>query len=576
MKKRHILIGTSIAIVVLIVAVLAIGVFHSGATPTANADEPPKCEFCHGDMDRLSEMTDSPAKLYVDLALFSQEAHAGVACATCHGCDTTSKVPEKICTNGHAYKNPADPSVVSKTCGTCHPDMTARQATSIHANLSGIHTALVELMGPSKGDFTFQATCSDCHASCSSCHMEDPDRRNLLWPRVTSHRFSDAPESKVCVACHVGMGDTYLGVKGPSGHAPSLMAQAGIECVECHKDKDVHGTGVKKTFSMESPKPVCADCHSDPTHRTKVTNGTKVAPQYTRDISAHAIHSDDALSCEACHTVWYQSCWNCHNGRTDKTVEELFLAVSPLTNKIQPAAHSPASSGTSDPNASIKGGWAIKSRHSWGRSLSCETCHTDADVYIDAEERKSPFVGYWTPQHANARFVDEKIVQLLIIDTKKLKQDVHKDATCEDCHQSLTDNVCASCHNKTQKTGKTVLSANADWSRTDYIAARAGLDLTQEEIAKAKSAGMNVAAWQSNLQNLENSYLQISNEFHGNPGQAQTKIKSVSTDSQALGLSIQQAVVAQSSQKQYTPSAIMLAIGLFGAAMLGLVLYKQK
>jgi hypothetical protein len=573
-QRKTILIGITALILLAIIAAGAWFFFAPRNLVATTTDS--KCVNCHSDKERLKTLTDRFEQVYVDPEQMAQEAHSGLACTTCHGGDPTKDTPEEACINGKSYKDPAAPNIVEKTCGSCHTEITGRFVKSIHASLDGIHTSLVDLMGEKQGTFTFQATCNDCHTSCSSCHMETPDRRNVLYPNTASHHFEPLSDSKNCAACHSGMGDTYFGVEGSPGHAPSLMAQAGIQCTECHGDKDVHGTGTKTTFSMQSPKPQCIDCHSNPTRQTAVANGTEVAPQYSLDIPAHAMHSDTALSCEACHTEWYQSCWNCHNGKTDKTVESLFLAVSPLTQKIQPAAHSPATSGASDPNSSIQGGWAIKSRHSWGASVNCEACHTDAAVYIDTEGRKAPFVGYWSAQHANASFVDDTLVQLLLIDTTKLKQDAHKDTKCDDCHQSLTDNVCASCHDKTTKTGKTVLPADADWSRTDYVAARESLTSVQEWIDKAKSSGMSVTAWESDLKNLHNNYLQISNEFHGNPGQAQGEIKAVSTNSQALAKSIQQTVVAQSSQNQNTPTIVMLMTGLVGAAMLGLVLYRQK
>jgi hypothetical protein len=288
------------------------------------------------------------------------------------------------------------------------------------------------------------------------------------------------------------------------------------------------------------------------------------------------MHNDSAISCEACHTQWYPSCWNCHNGKTDKTVDSLFLAVSPLTKKFQPAAHSPATNTTGTlPSSPAKGGWAIKTRHSWGASQTCETCHTSLDVFISAVERQAPFVGYWSSKRANAVFVDEKLAQILVIDSNKLKQDAHKDVTCEDCHKSLADNVCADCHVKSVKTGKTFLKADADWSRTDYIAARTALENAADIIRQAKASGMNVDAWERDWQNLKDSYLQTSNDFHGQPGQAQVAMRTTRPNSQAFLRSIQETVLAQQNQNRGLQVGLLFGTGTVGAVLVGFVLNRK-
>lgn len=576
MQKKTLLLA--IGAVLLLVVIMASGWVFLTPRSSGNAATPASnCLNCHSDKERLKTFADRYQQVYVDPAQIAQQVHGGLACTTCHGGDPTKDTPEEACLNGKAYKDPAATKVVAKTCGNCHPEITARHVKSLHATLDGIRTALVDLLGEKEGTFRFEATCSDCHASCSGCHMETPDRRNVLYARAENHHFEARSESKNCAACHTGMGDTFFGEKNKPEHGPSLMARAGMQCVDCHGDKDVHGSGIKTTFSMESPKPHCDDCHRDPTRRVVLGDTSRVAPQYVPSTAAHAIHNEAVMSCEACHTQWYPSCWNCHNGRTDKTVYELFLGVSPLTKKIQPIAHSPATSGAgASASSDIQGGWAIKSRHSWGAAHSCETCHTQSDIYVDAEGRKAPFVGYWTPKRANGQFVDEKRVQGLIIDANKFKQDVHKNTKCNDCHASLADNVCTACHNKTQKSGKTVLSPAADWSRQNYIAVRETLTNAQELIAQAKTMGINVTTWERDWKNLKDNYLQISNEFHGNPGSAQIKMKTLGPDSQTFARTLQTALAAQPPQNQNLPAALLFATGTIGALMLGFVVYRQK
>jgi Cytochrome c3 len=381
----------------------------------------------------------------------------------------------------------------------------------------------------------------------------------------------------VCVACHNDMGTTFFGDPNNAKHAPSLMAQAGMQCTDCHGDQAVHGTGVKTTFQLESPQPTCQECHNQPVPRVTSAKDTRVAPQYSLDTPAHKIHANGNLACTACHTEWYSSCWNCHQGRVDKTVDSVFLAVNPLTKLIQPAAHSPATSGATGPiPTAVGGGWAIKSRHSWGASQTCEACHTDPAIYVSGPDRQAPFVAAWAAQRANASFVDEKLVQELVIDPNQLKQSAHRDQSCDDCHQSLTDQVCADCHTKTPTTGTTFLPADGDWSRSSYLAAQENLDQMGELIQKAQAAGMNLTSWQDQWTSLKTSYLQASNDFHAHPGQAQANVQLVRMNSQALLQNMQQTVQAQEFQKQVLPAGMLFGVGLIGFLSLRLGMNRRQ
>jgi nitrate/TMAO reductase-like tetraheme cytochrome c subunit len=578
MKKRVLVIGTLIAAIVVVAIVLGVIMLFSTGSPAPTTAAASKCAQCHGDRDRLAELSEQPDKYYVDPAQFAQEAHGGLACTKCHGGDPTQDTPQEACLNGKANKSPAATAMVAQTCGSCHSEITARNLKSIHTSLDGIHLSLVDLLGQKDGDFKFQSTCNACHTTCASCHMEEPDRRNILWPRVTSHHFEAKSNSTACAACHDGMASTFFGTTTAPKHAPSLMAQAGMQCVDCHGDKDVHGTGTKTQFSMQSPKPTCQECHSQPAPRVTSAKDTLVAPQYSLDTPAHAMHTESALSCEACHTQWYPSCWNCHDGKVDKQVESLYLAVSPLTNKISPAAHSPAVSGAGGPiPTTMGGGWAIKTRHSWGASQTCEACHTTPAVYVGGPERQAPFVGYWTAQRANAHFVDEQLAQTLIIDPAQLKQSAHKNQTCDDCHQSLTDAPCAQCHTQTTKSGKTVLPAEGDWSRTSYMNVKTNLDQMSDRITKAQASGINVADWQKQWNGLHTNYLQASNEFHSNPGQTLAQVNKIGSDSQVLLGNMRQTMQARQLQDQLTPVGWLVGTGMLGALALGLVVsHRQK
>lgn len=551
-RMRSVLLGLGVLIM------LAAGMPH-GAQSASPSD---CCAECHGDKARLQSLSQRWSKVYVDSTEFSKEVHAGLACTTCHAGDATKDDPKEACI-GIAYRDPAAPEVVEKTCGPCHADITSRHLKSIHSTMEGHRLALVDLLGPTEGPAALKEKCSNCHATCSECHMGEPDERGLLWPRTQSHRFEASPNSQVCWSCHGGTGETYLGERYNPVWGPSLMAQAGIECTGCHGDTDVHGTGVKTSFMIDAPKPHCSDCHSDPSRAVSTVEGRIAAPQFSPVTPAHAIHGEEAISCEACHTAWYANCWNCHQGRAGKTVDNVFLAVNPLTGKVHPAAHSPASSPDWGPiPAEVGGGWAIKSRHSWGESQTCEACHTDAKIYITPEDRRSPFIAAWTAERGNASFVDMEMVKLLVIDAAELKQGVHGALTCDSCHRSQDDGPCANCH--------------AKGNRSDYAAVRDGLAEAERLLETGKAAGMDVASWQRQRDEVRMRFLQASNDFHGNPAAAQERMKAIAEESRVLTRAIAAGLEAQQTRQQSLATGIPLAVSLVGSLALGIVFVRPK
>ncbi len=552
------------------------------AGAAAGQTEPPasdsSCARCHGDQARLETLSESWQKVYVDPARYEAEAvHHGLDCTVCHGGDPTQEDPALACI-GQAHKNPAAAETVKTTCGQggCHPDITTRHLNSLHTSLEGIRLSLVDLLGEAEGMARFEGGCNKCHASCAECHVEEPGAHGLLYPRVESHRFAPKPAADNCWTCHGGTGDTFFGEHGSDSHGPSLMAQAGLGCSDCHGEREVHGSGSRTSFIMESPKPECETCHRQPERRVTTTRGVTVAPQYNPEHGPHRTHEED-VSCVACHTNWYPSCWNCHEGRASEVSYELFLVENPLTGEVHTAAHSPATGPDWGPiPAEIGGGWAVKSRHSWGAAQSCETCHTSSRTYIEGVDRQAPFVGYWSEKRAGAGFVPEELVQWLVIDQDRHRQDVHGQASCNDCHASLADDVCAACHNRSEKSGTTLLPPEADWSRNNFILARDSLEQVEAIFRETRPAGSGFDTWQRQWAGLKERYLAAANKFHGSPGEAQMEMPAIAAESQALLMAVYEAVQTRQVWRETLVTGLPLLLGLAGAGALGLVLYRPK
>ncbi len=547
----------------------------AGANQAAADDS--LCVGCHSDAARLDSLTEQPVKrLYVDPAQRTQDIHGAFECTVCHGGDTT--LDSTAACVGVAHSDPTDPKILKTTCGTCHLDITTRYLTSIHNTFNGIHHSLKDLLGPDEGTTRFEDTCKKCHTSCSDCHLSDPDRRGLLWPRIESHKFVRKPGSNICASCHNATGDTFFGEPGNEAeHGPSVMAEAGMECTDCHVEREVHGTGTQTLFVMESPKPTCEKCHLDPAYRWSTDATAPAAPQFDHDGPAHAIHGTEKVSCVACHTQWYANCWNCHEGRQDRTVYDLFLANNPITGQVHTIVHSPASApdwGTVPPE--IGGEWAVKSRHSWGDAHTCEKCHTNRDVWVNEQERRAPFLGLWGPDRTNATYIDQALVDLMVIDTEKMKQDFHGELACYDCHASQGDELCADCHAESEKSGETVLPAEADWSRTSYIRARESQERIHAALESLEELGVDVQAWRASSDALRGQYLAAANAFHSAAGETQAGMSAIAASSETLSTTLDDVLKARGAQRRTLLAGVPLAVGALGSLAVGAFVYRPR
>ncbi len=189
--------------------------------------------------------------------------------------------------------------------------ITANFATSLHGTREGKRTFYE---GTTEEPGFFQLTgieydtlpCADCHAAnfadgtpvdaatyepgCADCHA-DP-----------ANPTADVPEA-VCLACHSRVGAEKSLAAAGVAHMTDVHRDAGMVCMDCHKETQMHGDGNTYTSVQDPnlPRPACDDCHRD--------GGT--APEPATNVTEHLIHMAN-IDCAACHSQSVVSCDSCH------------------------------------------------------------------------------------------------------------------------------------------------------------------------------------------------------------------------------------------------------------------------
>jgi hypothetical protein len=181
--------------------------------------------------------------------------HAGVACESCHVDDNFEIELQTTCIACH-LKDDSHKGLLGEACADCHDEVSWTESRFRHDTftefpLLGGHAVL---------------ECQLCHAvpvneanpgtDCYSCHVDDDPHKGQLgeacadchnetdWTQNVrfDHDFTPFPltglhkkaECKVC-------------------HETSQFKDASVECVDCHRDEDVHKGGLGSD---------CGSCHS--------------------------------------------------------------------------------------------------------------------------------------------------------------------------------------------------------------------------------------------------------------------------------------------------------------------------
>lgn len=130
--------------------------------------------------------------------------------------------------------------------------------------------------------------CKNCHVpGCDRCHQVEIHGK-------AAYSTEAAKKESMCLECH-GREAMVRQIDREAGQEDVHLSQ-GMECMDCHSQREMHGDGVeyrsfKETGAMDT---ACKNCHEN-------------APQ----TYSHTVHKGK-LDCKSCHVRHVASCTNCH------------------------------------------------------------------------------------------------------------------------------------------------------------------------------------------------------------------------------------------------------------------------
>jgi hypothetical protein len=197
-----------------------------------------KCQDCHG--NDVWKPVDYDHAVKTKFALV--DAHAKVACHTCH---TAAVAQQKLGTDCASCHRALDPhgARLGDACDNCHAQQSWRGDITFDHDLTsypllGLHTVVSCAQCHRTLDFTAApTTCNDCHVSqdvhrgglgskCDSCHS--PNGWGI-WDfdhaKETGFALTGAHRPLTCASCHQ--------------QTPGTVKMTG-DCIACHRQDDRH------------------------------------------------------------------------------------------------------------------------------------------------------------------------------------------------------------------------------------------------------------------------------------------------------------------------------------------------
>ncbi|HEY3314053.1 MAG TPA: multiheme c-type cytochrome, partial [Bacillota bacterium] len=165
--------------------------------------------------------------------------------------------------------------MAKNVCASCHPGIAKAFATSLHrttAAVSDARAAVVLARARSEDLAALKPAldnhCSACHITgCGDCHLSRPN-----WSGgglVDGHNIRKTPNSITnCTACHGSRIEKEMMAEAPETVEPRPKADVhwspkGMQCVACHKEGPLHGSGEKAPANRyaDGSAPSCENCH---------------------------------------------------------------------------------------------------------------------------------------------------------------------------------------------------------------------------------------------------------------------------------------------------------------------------
>ncbi len=216
----------------------------------------------------------------------------------------------------------------------------------------GLTKALAPIPNAHLVDDFLKNNCLNCHiyqqgnmkdnyrpSGCAACHVyyhrdglyKGQDRAILGvhkkgYPQ--KHQFQRPISNETCLQCHTKnhVGSDYLGLferdwppmfnveelfndtHYPGYHKllPSVHAEKGLRCVDCHKKPDVMGDGKIYGYALEFTYVRCEYCHLQEDNSYKAELRVKgLRPRSLTDKAIpHSIEAHKGLHCSSCHALW--------------------------------------------------------------------------------------------------------------------------------------------------------------------------------------------------------------------------------------------------------------------------------
>lgn len=240
--------------------------------------------------------------------------HARIECSECHKGEQPYRLTQTNCSACHGEPE-QHAGMFGNDCAACHSTESWKPARWMGTAFDHEKTGF-SLARHAKTDQGIPYRCTLCHngapqtfqtGACIDCHQQ----RDAGFTAKHRDQYGDG-----CIECHDGA-DRMHGFQHDVVF-PLDGKHAGLECAQCHADKQFH------SLSKE-----CSSCHQDPEiHRGFF--GLKCALCHTTEawrpafLRAHGfplVHGGQGeTGCKTCHSGAYSqyTCYGCHEHNPDE------------------------------------------------------------------------------------------------------------------------------------------------------------------------------------------------------------------------------------------------------------------